>query len=249
MKQHYLILLLAILLLGTGATQAQNRSDSARPRRGSWQEIGTYLSRDSITQGEYTLVFYNKDTAFEAAGTGIRKRMVEVFFSVYPKQVKRFNQNSARKVIFIIDPGYKGVAATSGAVVRYNPGWMLRQPTDIDVVTHEVFHIVQSYGRGPNPNPGWLTEGITDYVRHTFGVDNAGANWKLPEYKESHSYKDSYRITARFLLWAEKNIRATLVDELDAALRNHTYTEETWKTLTGKSLDELWQAYAQNPVI
>jgi hypothetical protein len=37
------------------------------------------------------------------------------------------------------------------------------------------------------------------------------------------------------------------VVKLDSAMRNHTYKDTLWKDLTGKTVDELWAAYAANP--
>jgi hypothetical protein len=132
-------------------------------------------------------------------------------------------------------------------VVRYNPGWMLHTPTDIDVVTHEVMHIVQEYGY--SAGPVWLTEGIADYVRYKFGTDNAGAGWSLTPFNKNQSFKNSYRITARFMVWLEKNGQKDLVKKLDGQLRTHTYSEESWQKLTGHTLEELWASYSANPVI
>jgi hypothetical protein len=120
---------------------------------------------------------------------------------------------------------------------------MQKHPEDIDVVTHEVMHIVQNDGR--STGPGWPTEGIADYVRYKFGIDNAGSKWTLPAYKSSQSYKNSYRITAQFFDWLENNGHAGIVKKLDAQLRDHTYTQHTWKDLTGKTLDELWDDYTK----
>lgn len=219
----------------------------AKSQDDPWNKVGKYISRDSITQKGYTLIFVNSDSTFAQKGDAVKKRMEETFFEVYPKLAKTYNKKTLKTVIFIIDPGYNGVAATSGSIIRYNPGWMLRTPTDIDVVTHEVMHIVQGYGY--SAGPVWLTEGIADYVRYKFGVDNEGAKWSLPNYKAGQSYTNSYRITARFFVWVEKNVNKKLVKELDSQLRAHTYTPESWKNLTGKTLDELWAAYIANPVI
>ncbi len=101
-------------------------------------------------------------------------------------------------------------------------------------------HIVQDYGDGAGP--GWLTEGIADYVRYDYGVDNATAKWALPALKPTHNYDNAYRITARFLIWVEKGKKGT-VQKLDSQLRSHTYTADSWKKLTGKTVDELWAAY------
>ncbi|MBE7173236.1 MAG: secretory protein [Williamsia sp.] len=201
-------------------------------------------ARDSISRNGYELIVINKDSLFSPV---TKQRMVEAFFTVYPAEAKRFNPEAARKVTFIIDTAYKGVAATGNGVVRYNPAWLKSHPEDIDVVTHEVMHIVQSYGRGGGP--GWLTEGIADYVRYTFGVNNLQGKWALPDYKEGQSYTNSYRITARFLVWLEQQGNKTVVDSLDKAARAHTYTPEIWKELTGKTLDELWNAYTANPTV
>ncbi|HEX2534350.1 MAG TPA: GH92 family glycosyl hydrolase, partial [Chitinophagaceae bacterium] len=204
----------------------------------------TFEAIDSVTRNGFTLVFINRKKDFD---TALKRRLIETHFTVYPEQVKRFNPNATRRVTFFIDPEYTGVAEAARGRVRFNPDWFRRNPNDIDVVTHEDMHIVQSYGR--STGPGWLTEGIADYVRYQMGVNNQGSGWALPAFDPKHSYANSYRITARFLAWMVKNVRPTLVDELDAALRKHTYTAETWKELTGKTLDENWQAYAAAPAL
>src|SRR6202000_3023031 len=117
-------------------------------------------TRDTIKKNKLTLIFINKDTAFSAV---TKQRLTDAFFIVYPEEIKTYNKESATQVTFVIDPAYKGVAATGGGVVRFNPAWFAKNPEDIDVVTHEVMHIVQNYGR--NEVPGWLTEGIADYGR------------------------------------------------------------------------------------
>lgn len=200
------------------------------------------VSSDTTKKGKYTLVLINKEQGFNEV---VMQRLTDVFFKVYPREAKLYNKNTTDTVIFIIDPGYEGVAAASGRIVRFSPVWFKKNPGDVDVVTHEVMHLVQSYPGGAGP--GWITEGIADYVRYTLGVDNEGANWSMPEYSSKHSYKDAYRITARFFYWIEKNGNKGLVKKLDNAMRTKTYTPDFWKENTGKSVDELWAAYASNP--
>ncbi len=202
------------------------------------------VSKDTVTKKGYTLIFLNQDSALDPQ---VKQRLVDAFFTVYPAEAAAYNPNTANKVIFFVDPKYTGVAATSDGIVRFNPQWFHKHPEDIDVVTHEVMHIVQAYGG--NSGPGWLTEGIADYVRYVFGVDNAGAHWSMPDYNTKQSYTNAYRITARFLVWIEKNKHAGMVKELDSAMRSKTYTPDIWKQLTGKALDELWAEYGQNPAI
>ncbi|MEO6914861.1 MAG: basic secretory protein-like protein [Chitinophagaceae bacterium] len=206
--------------------------------RAAAQETETF-KRDNLT-----LNFTTKDSTFDLA---VKKRMIETFFKVYPQLMKEYNPASATTVNFVIDTAYKGVAATGGGKIVFNPEWFKKHPGDIDVVTHEVMHIVQDYGR--SGGPGWLTEGIADYVRFKYGVNNPGANWSLTEFKPTQNYNNSYRITARFLHWMETHGNKGLVKKLDANLRAHTFTPEIWKSETGKTLDELWSAYAENPAI
>ncbi|TDQ07023.1 basic secretory protein-like protein [Pedobacter metabolipauper] len=200
--------------------------------------------KETIKRDGLTLNFTSLDSSFDPR---LKQRMIETFFTVYPLLKKEYNENAATELNFVIDTAYKGVAATGGGRIVYSPAYFKQHPTDVDVVTHEVMHVIQSYGRGAGP--GWLTEGIADYVRYKFGVDNPGAKWALPEYKDTQSYTNSYRITARFLAWLESHGNKGLVKKLDANLRAHTFTAELWKKETGKTLDELWVAYSANPAL
>ncbi|TVT39254.1 secretory protein [Hymenobacter setariae] len=216
----------------------------AAPAAAQTTDATVPVGRDSLTQKGYTLVFINQDPALSAV---TKKRMVDAFYKVYPQEAKRFNPKTLRKVTFFVNPAYTGVAATGNGVVDYNPKWLHDHPEDIDVVTHEVMHIVQAYPNGSGP--GWLTEGIADYARYVYGVNNQAGNWKLPEYKEGQSYTNSYRIMARFLVWLDQHGYPKLVNQLDNAARTRTYTPEIWKQQTGKTLDELWAAYAAAPAV
>lgn len=40
--------------------------------------------------------------------------------------------------------------------------WVKSQPNDFGMVVHELTHLVQRY---PPGSPGWLVEGIADYIR------------------------------------------------------------------------------------
>lgn len=190
---------------------------------------------------DYVLKFMNNDPDMD---TLVREKLVAAFFDVYPREAAHFNPQSLDTVVFSMDTSYDGVAATGGGKVSFSAAYFHEHPTDIDVVTHEVMHIVQSY---PHYDPVWLVEGVADYARAVYGVDNAGAGWTLPDYNDSQNYTDSYRVTARFLLWLEKNKEADFVEQLDHALRGDTYTEQTWSDISGASVDELWAAYGAAP--
>lgn len=193
---------------------------------------------DTLVRDHFELVFVVQDSDFE---TNTATRLQETFFKVYPTLVKTFNKEAVHSVTITIDTAYDGVAYAHNGQVTIAQAWLEKNPGDIDVVTHEVMHIVQAYP--PRSGPGWLVEGIADYIRYKYGVDNAGAKWALPELKPEHHYTSSYRITARFLDWIERTQKRGAVKKLDRALRARDYSDELWKKLTGKSLDELWNTY------
>jgi hypothetical protein len=187
-----------------------------------------WTSVDTTKIDGYQLVFINKNSAFNPA---IRKDLVDAYFKVFPLLVNKFNDKTTHEVVFVTDTAYKGVAEASGNRILFSTKYMNAHPTDIDIVTHEGFHLVQGYGY--SAGPVWLTEGIADFIRYEYGVDNIGSKWYLPAFKATQSYKNSYRVTVL----------------LDKELRNHTYTEATWAQLSGKTLDELWADYAKNPEV
>ena len=199
---------------------------------------------DSITKKAFTLIFLVQDSTFS---TETQQKLTEAFFKVYPREVKRFNKDAPKKVVFIIDPSYEGVAAASSNIIRCNPEWMKKHPEDIDVITHEAMHLVQSYHKGHTP--GWLTEGIADYVRFKYGVNNEKGGWQLPAFKPEHHYTNAYRITARFLVWIEANVDKKIVDKMNAVAYKGEYKDTLWVEYTGKTVDQLWADYvkAQEP--
>lgn len=192
----------------------------------------------------YKFSLTNNDATLDTAEL---TRLVKTFYIVYPKLAAEYNPGTLKEVKMAVDTAYKGVAATADGKVTIASSWLHKRPEDIDVVTHEVMHIVQDYGE--SVGPGWLTEGIADFARNKFGVNNAAAKWSLPEFKSTQNYDNAYRVTARFLFWIEEKVKPGIVKELDSQLRKHIYTDNAWKQLTGKTVDELWKEYTANPAI
>lgn len=244
MKTSFSIVILAcfsVVVFASGCNKKSHSSKTTANSNSTTHEASVLKTRTYNKEG-FTLVFKNNDPSFNPR---IRDEMVKTFFIVYPEEVKRFNPKASKKVTFAVDTAYSGVAATSGAKVRLSAAYFHAHPKDIDVVTHEVMHIVQSY---PQYKPVWLVEGIADYVRYIYGVNNAAGGWSLPGYSPSQSYTDSYRVTARFLVWLQNHVNDKIVDKLDASLRSGKYYKvNMWKAITGKTLDELWAEYGENP--
>lgn len=196
---------------------------------------------DTLANDGFELIFVQQDADFDPH---VATRLKETFFAVYPVLVETFNSDAVHQVILTVDTAYKGVAYAHDGRVVISQAWLERMPGDVDVVTHEVMHIVQAYPA--DSEPGWLVEGIADYVRHQYGVDNAGAGWSLPDLQDDHHYTNSYRVTARFLDWIENTRKTGFVKILDRAMRTRTYTEGIWKSETGLDLPGLWAAYVAN---
>jgi len=166
-------------------------------------------------------------------------RLAALFYESYPKLVGRFEnprKPAPRTIRLKFERGLKVPAYCTGDAITVSIDWLRRNPNDIGLLAHELTHAVQAY---PSPDPGWFTEGFADYTRHLYGPKEQ-PGWALPaELNEKQSYKDSYRTTARFLLWLDTKHPDT-VDKLHRKMQDRAMTLEDFKTLTGKTVDELW---------
>jgi basic secretory peptidase family protein/F5/8 type C domain-containing protein len=136
---------------------------------------------------------------------------------------------------------YRGVAATGRTRITGAVKWFTDHPDDIGAMVHETVHVVQAYGYGRG-NPGWLVEGIADYIR--FFKYEPGKVGRLGNLDRMH-YNGSYRVTARFLDYVTEKYDKQLVKKLNAAMRQGKYSDELFKNYTGKTVTELddeWRA-------
>jgi hypothetical protein len=134
----------------------------------------------------------------------------------------------------------KGIAATGGNDITCHMGWFKAHPDDVGAVVHESIHVIQAY-RSRN-NPGWLVEGIDDYLR--WWVYESPPKRRLDPNRIK--YTDSYQVTGAFLAWAVKAYDKDLVKKLNAACRKGEYKDELFKTLTGKDLDALFEEFKKS---
>ncbi|MBL9114666.1 MAG: hypothetical protein JNJ83_06625 [Verrucomicrobiaceae bacterium] len=143
-----------------------------------------------------------------------------------------------KQVLLTFDPNMKGVAHASGNKITISARYVRQHPDDWGMVVHELCHVVQAY---PPGGPGWLVEGIADYIRIAHYEPQAPR--PVLDFARS-SYKDGYKTAAIFLEWIEKNHGPGLVIKLNADLRASRYHPERWLELTGKSEDDLWKVFA-----
>lgn len=118
-------------------------------------------------------------------------------------------------------------------------------------VIHELVHIVQNYWRAgttnphPTATPGWVTEGIPDYIRwFLYEPESKGAEITQGNFAGS-KYDASYRTTANFLNWIVLTHDKDFIRKLNAAVREGNYSEKLWKDAARKTAAELgddWKA-------
>jgi hypothetical protein len=130
-------------------------------------------------------------------------------------------------------------AYASGGAITINAKWIGQHPDDFGMVIHEMTHIIQAYPRDPK-SPGWLVEGIADYIRWWRYEPESR---RTPINPQKATYHDSYRTTAAFLAWIVGKYDRNVVRELDLSLRNKSYSDEIFPKVTGKTVDELWEEF------
>lgn len=184
----------------------------------------------------------------DLVGAATKDRLVQAFFASYPVARARFNPAAPDSVVLSLDPVYPGISVTTGATITCSATWANQHPLDGDACgTHEFMHVAQDYGF--DNEPGWAVEGLADYGRFKYGLFNAENGWSLPPLTDAQSYSDGYRVTARFFVWLEARVRATILDELDDVIKGRSYSPAFWMAQTGRTIDELWADYKTRPAI
>jgi hypothetical protein len=90
---------------------------------------------------DYTLDIFDKNSGVseehidELAGTLIR---------VYPQLRRDFNTAASKNVKFYFDPNYNDApAGASNGEITFSADYILDNPNDLEVVTHEAMHLIQ----------------------------------------------------------------------------------------------------------
>ncbi len=167
-------------------------------------------------------------------------QLTTLFYQSYPKLVKRFEhpkKPAPRHINLAFARNIKVPAYYGNSTITVSVEWLQKHPDDLGVLTHELTHAVQAY---PNSDPGWLTEGLADYSRHLYGPKEQ-PGWALPaQLSAKQSYKDSYRVTGRFLLWLDAK-HPGVVDKLHRRMQDREFAIEDFQTMTGTTIDALWE--------
>jgi hypothetical protein len=171
-------------------------------------------------------------------------RICERAYPMLNEELASDGFKSAHLIKMTFKNDYRGVAATGGTRITGSVKYFKDHPQDFGAMVHETAHVVQAYrgARGGNRNPGWLVEGIADYVR--FFKYEPGKIGSLRNPDRLH-YNQAYRTTARFLNYVTEKYDKELVKKLNAAMRQGKYTDDLFKDYTGKTVTELddeWRA-------
>ncbi len=177
----------------------------------------------------------------------LKDQYVRIAKDSYPLIIKTLHLEdkpaSTKNVRIELTYQYGGVAATSGGgfggldpqgpTIQVSAKYALAHPNDLGMIVHEMVHVVQAY---PKYDPVWLVEGVADYVRWFFfePVEKRPSP-RLP----NADARASYQTTAAFLFWATNKYDKDLVVKINTAEQAGTYTDELFKSSTGKTLDEL----------
>ncbi|MGN0855771.1 MAG: GH92 family glycosyl hydrolase [Kiritimatiellia bacterium] len=148
-----------------------------------------------------------------------------------------FEMPETVKVCFRDDLG-SCPAYTAGDTITLNRPWIARELNGeaLGAAIHELVHIVQGY---PDfgEKPGWLAEGIADYVRW-FLYESAKKGAEVDFGDPRTRYDASYRITANFLAFVERK-KPGAVAKLNGALRRGSFSDACWREFCGASAWEL----------
>jgi len=166
-------------------------------------------------------------------------RICERAYPMINEELKSDGFKPPHQVTMTLKKSYRGVAEAGGGRITGSVKFFTDHPDDVGAMVHETAHIVQNYRR--RGNPGWLVEGVADYVRFfKFEPGNLGRI----DAQRAH-YNSSYRVSAAFLAYVTEKYDKELVLKLNKLMRDGNYRDDVFKELTGKTLEELdeeWRA-------
>ena len=136
-------------------------------------------------------------------------------------------------------PAILGVAAFAwGEHLYFAPGVFAPEtPRGRAILIHELTHVIQRYRK----TPGWVTEGVADYIRWAIYEGKPLKDFHCPD--TADGYTKGYRITAGFFLWLETDPAPGIVSRMNAASRKGEFTDKVFQDMTGQTLQQLWDRY------
>lgn len=174
------------------------------------------------------------------------KPVCEKWYPMIVEMLPSEGYTAPERFTIVFHKDMRGVANASGRRINCAAPWFKRnlEGEAVGAVVHEMVHIVQQYrrARGGNRNPGWMVEGLADYIRwFLYEPDD-----KRPRPNPARAkYTDSYRTTAAFLAYVKETHDKEIIRKFNTAMREGKYSEDLWKEYTGKTTDDLWADYVK----
>jgi hypothetical protein len=224
------------VLIGTAATLSAKRTIADEPAK----KPPETTTRETAKTPKIEITLDTSDAPEMADWAEKAKKACEENYPMIVKHLDEegFQPPAKTKIVF---KKMKGVAHTAGGTITCSAEWFTAHPDDVGAVIHELCHVVQGY-HAKQP-PGWVTEGIADYVRwFNFEPENRHPHVGNPARAK---YTDSYQTTAAFFDWIVKNKDPQFVTRLNAAARQGKYKSELFQEYAGKPVDELWAEFIQ----
>ncbi len=128
-----------------------------------------------------------------------------------------------------------GVAHASGNVIEASSTYFKGHPDDVGALVHELVHVIQAYPQG---SPGWLVEGIADYVRYFYYEPARGHTFKP---SPLHSYRTGYDPAAALLAKVQIGKTTNLIAELNRRGHAGKLTEQAFAEVIGITPEQAWQ--------
>ena len=167
------------------------------------------------------------------AWTEATARLCEQWYDALYDELPSDNFQPTDRVTLTMKKDYNGVAAAGGGRITGSTKYFEAHRDDQGAFIHETVHILQNYRS--RRNPGWLVEGVADYVRFfVYEPGKAG-----PVNPRRAKYDASYRTTAAFLDYLARTHDREIVKKLDRAMREGTYDKALFEQLCGKPVEAL----------
>ncbi|HLV81351.1 MAG TPA: basic secretory protein-like protein [Chthonomonadaceae bacterium] len=227
------MLLLAILLCAA-PVQAQNAPTDTDP-------LARYLYPMARPLPSPAVRIVVSDAPQTRAWAEHARQLVTDWFPLICRFLSTQDFRPPRTVTLVFKKDLQVPAYTAGSTITINGKWVTEHPDDFGMVIHELTHVIQAYP-DKGDKPGWLVEGIADYIRFYRYEPDVPRPRINPQ---RATYHDAYRTTAAFLAWVMGRYDRTLVVRLDRALRTGTYSADMFQQVTGKSVDTLWAEFIQ----
>ncbi len=143
-----------------------------------------------------------------------------------------------REIHLTLVKSEEGIAFADSNSITVSSHWIEKHPEDMGLIVHETVHVVQLY---PAFEPGWVTEGIADFIRW-YKFEKKPLQW-FPTGESVRGFEAAYRVTAGFFVWIHNHKHSGFIKLLNAEMKAGNYQEDIFKKELGKTVEALWEEY------